>query len=396
MPGGERLSQEKKTRLITAMRGGRPDRVPLRVFAAEFCAQYAGFSIQAVTHDFENAFEAVRRCAADFHWDATLPNPIYVWTGMAEAMGLRYFRIPGIDLPPDVGFQYCEPSRDEQAYMRESEYDLLIRDPTQFLADVWLPRVCRDFAVPGAPNTFRNNAAWLKAGIGLMMMDAANAAQIERLADESGTVSAISGSLIAPFDLLANKLRGFRQLAADVHRCPQKVLAACEALQPHLLQYALSGADPNRELPVALWLHRGTLFSDRIYEEIFWPTLKEIICELWKQGIQTLWYAEGKWTRWLRLTSQLPEHSIVYHVDKDDIFEVRRQVGGKFCLSGGVPNDLLAFGTREEVVERCRKVIEGVAREGGYLMDAAAAIQQDARVENVRAMTEATLDYGTC
>ena len=41
----------------------------------------------------------------------------------------------------------------------------------------------------------------------------------------------------------------------------------------------------------------------------------------------------------------------------------------------------------------CRQVIDGVARDGGYIMDAS-AIVQNAKVENIRAMTEATLEYG--
>jgi hypothetical protein len=38
--------------------------------------------------------------------------------------------------------------------------------------------------------------------------------------------------------------------------------------------------------------------------------------------------------------------------------------------------------------------MEGVAGNGGYIMDASAIIQNDAKIENVRAMTEATLEFG--
>jgi hypothetical protein len=39
-------------------------------------------------------------------------------------------------------------------------------------------------------------------------------------------------------------------------------------------------------------------------------------------------------------------------------------------------------------------VIDGVARDGGYIMDSSAIIQNDAKVENVRAMTDFTREYG--
>ena len=44
----------------------------------------------------------------------------------------------------------------------------------------------------------------------------------------------------------------------------------------------------------------------------------------------------------------------------------------KFCISGGVPNDLLALGTPDDVRACCKKIIDGIARDGGYIMDAGA------------------------
>ena len=53
------------------------------------------------------------RCAADFDWDAVVPNMVYVWTGLAQAAGLRYYGIPGINIPHTTGFNYIEPPEGE-------------------------------------------------------------------------------------------------------------------------------------------------------------------------------------------------------------------------------------------------------------------------------------------
>jgi len=74
--------------------------------------------------------------------------------------------------------------------------------------------------------------------------------------------------------------------------------------------------------------------------------------------------------------------------------EVHRVLGDKFCITGGIPNYLLSLGTEQEVRDYCKKVIDGVAKDGGYIMDASAIIQNDAKVENIRAMTEFTREYG--
>ena len=96
----------------------------------------------------------------------------------------------------------------------------------------------------------------------------------------------------------------------------------------------------------------------------------------------------------LDLFLELPEKSIIFHCDKDDIFEVNKKIGHKFAISGGIPNDLLAFGTPSEVQEVCKKVIREVGRDGGYIMDAEAIMQNDVKIENLRAMTDACNEYG--
>jgi len=49
---------------------------------------------------------------------------------------------------------------------------------------------------------------------------------------------------------------------------------------------------------------------------------------------------------------------------------------------------MLSFGKPDEVRAFCRRVIDEVARDGGYILDAGAIMQNDTRVENLRAMTE--------
>ncbi|GHT18593.1 uroporphyrinogen decarboxylase [Planctomycetales bacterium] len=391
----EKLYQERLNRYYTAMRNGKPDRVPVRPFAAEVTAIYAGMTCQDVTQDYNLAFEAILKCCRDFDWDATPANMVYLWSGVVQSAAIKYYALPGVQIPPTTAFQYLEPP-DDSANMRDDEYDLLIQDPTAFLAEHWLPRVTYTVKAPGEPNTFANNITLLSGIAAMKNYFAAYGPHANRMRTETGTPGAICGILKAPFDILADKFRGYKALCMDMFTKPKQVQAACEALVPHLLYMAKRTSDPSKKVPVGLWLHRGCVpfVSPPQFERFFWPTLKYIIGELWKDGIQTMLYAEGSWNPNLKHIKQLPEKSIVYHVDKGDIFEVHREVGEKFCISGGVPNDLLAFGTPDEVRDHVRKIIEGIGKDGGYICDASAIMQDDTKIENLRAMGEAARKYG--
>ncbi len=391
----EKLYAERLKRYVTAMQNEKPDMIPIRPFVAEFTAKYAGYTCQEVTHDFEKAFAAARKCAVDFDWDAVVGNMVYVWTGLTQAIGTKYYAVPGIDISPDIGFQYLEPP-EQEAFMKPDEYDQLIEDPTGYLFNVWLPRISSDVAAMDEPTSFRNNLSFLKGGMAMLNYFNGFGKQAELLRTESGTVSAIAGILKAPFDIIADKLRGYLGLITDVMERPDKVLAACEALVPHLTHVALSGADPDKNVPIGFWMHRGCVpfVSQEHFDKFFWPTLKPIIEEIWSHGHQVLFYAEGDWNAHLKAFAELPDQSIVFHVDKADIFEAHKAIGHKFCISGGIPNFLLSYGTSEQVRNYCKKVIDGVASDGGYIMDASAIVQDDGKVENIKAMTEFTREYG--
>ena len=113
MLSNEELYCQRLSRYLTAMRNEKPDRIPIRPFVAEFTAKYAGMTCQDVVHDYNRAFVAARKCAADFDWDAVVSNMVYVWTGLIQAIGLTYYGIPGIDVPANNGFQYREPSEEK-------------------------------------------------------------------------------------------------------------------------------------------------------------------------------------------------------------------------------------------------------------------------------------------
>ena len=75
-------------------------------------------------------------------------------------------------------------------------------------------------------------------------------------------------------------------------------------------------------------------------------------------------------------------------------FSGAQKLHHKFALSGGIPNVLLSYGKPDEVREYCRKVIDGVAKDGGYIMDASAIMQDDTSIENLRALTDFTREHG--
>jgi hypothetical protein len=395
-PSIEEVYAQRMSRYLTAMDALRPDRVPLRIFAEEFSAKYCGYTNYDVACDHELQFDVNRRFAVETGIDAVQTNSIVNWFGMQKALGWKGITFPGIGLPVDGINQWSEPVTEEEAFLKADEYEILIDDPTAFLVNTWLPRFTTHLRPQGAPVSFSHNMSLIN---GITAYDTFFTTWGRKTAElmRAGVVPAVSSVLKAPLDIIADKLRGYMGLCIDLQERRDMVIRACEALMPHLHHLVASGADPKRQIPSIIWMHRGSVpfLSHRDFDDIYWATLKPIIEELWASGQQIILYAEGNWDHHLEAFARLPEKSVIFHVDKTDLALAHRALGGRFCLSGGIPNTLLATGNPADVRASCKKAIDTAARDGGYIMDASALIMNDAKVENVTAMIDFTLDYGT-
>lgn len=387
--------QQRLNRYVIANYNAKPDRIPVRIFSEEFSAKYCGYNNYEVAVNPELQFDINREFAVRTGIDATQANSVVNWFGMQKALGWEGIVFPGIGIPVDSVNQWAEPSSEEGAFLKAAEYDEIIDDPTAFLVNKWLPRFTLHIQEAGKPVTYEHNMSLINGIMAYNKFFSIWGAKTSELI-EAGIVPAVGSVLKAPLDILGDKLRGYVNLCFDLNECRDKVIEACEALMPHLFNLVAGGADPGGNIPSIIWMHRGCVpyISHEDFSEIYWPTLKPIVEELWSRGSQIIFYAEGNWDHHLEAFAELPEKSMIFHCDKTDIFKAHQILGSKFCLSGGIPNMLLTLGTSQEVKAACKKVIDEVAQDGGYIMDAGALIMNDAKIENVEAMIDFTLDYG--
>jgi len=247
----EQLYAERLKRYTTAMKNGKPDKIPIRPFVAEFTATYAGYTCQEVTHDYTKAFDAARKCAADFDWDAVVANMVYGWSGLTEAISLDYYAVPGIHIEPDVGFQYIEPP-EEQAFMLPEEYDELIEDPTGYLYRVWLPRIARDVVAaiaksgiplvcPAEPLCGATSPVTLAANVAVQTVDSLMGVMLAQAVNPGTPV--IFGSVATSTDL-----RDYKYIAGSVEMGLLNAAGAQMAQFYKLPFYATGGMTDSKTL----------------------------------------------------------------------------------------------------------------------------------------------------
>ena len=111
-----------------------------------------------------------------------------------------------------------------------------------------------------------------------------------------------------------------------------------------------------------------------------------------KEGFVPLLFAEGGYNSRLEVIKELPKASVVWWFNQTDIFRAKEILGDIACICGNVPSSLLLKGMAADVKEHCRKLIEVVGKNGGYILTSGAIMNQ-AKADNIRVMMEAAKEY---
>jgi uroporphyrinogen-III decarboxylase len=406
----QKAYQDRVNRFIKAIKLEKPDRVPVILPAGNFPLYYSGMTLKEGMHDNERLIQAYRKFLAEFESD-TFAGPGMVPSARAsEIIDNLNIKWPGHGLPDNASM----PQFVEGEYMKADEYDIFLEDVTDYCLRYYLPRSVGALApfahFPPTPFILGMAARFLMPAVMPEVRKAYQAIidygeetakwmgpimQFDREATAAGYPSMFGGQSHAPFDILADTMRGTKGIILDMYRQPQKLLAAIEKVTPMNIAVGIDGANMSGRPIVFFALHKGddTFMSSAQYEKFYWPTFRRVILGLIDDGLVPLLFAEGRYDNRLEIIKDLPKGKVIWHFDRTDMFQAKKVLGDNACIAGNVPASLLCTGTPREVKEYCRRLIEVCGEGGGFILTGGASIDKG-DPGNLRAMTEAAMEYG--
>jgi hypothetical protein len=366
-----------------------PDRVPVAPMIYHFAARYANISMHDLWSNPAKYSFAIEKCFRELGpWDVYFPiNPLnpsaYVF---ALPMKVKY---PGVDLPPDGVCQFIE-----EELITAHEYEKLAGRGARFgmlrYFDFMLTLACRIRDEPNAsPMLKMRIVADLLRHLWSWRRDLGNW--------KKRGVAILHGVLMeAPFDTLS-MARGLLGFSYDLMERPEQLRAAALALSEGyvpLSEYCARLAGVPR---VSCLCHRTSkdFMSPRHFRDFAFPSLKKVVNELVLRGVTPVLHCDGNWDSNLDQLHELPKGKFVLQLDgTTNIFRAKEVIGEHCCLFGDVPSTMLAFGGEREVSDYCKKLINVVGRNGGFILAAGCEIPPNARPENVKAMIDAATQLG--
>ncbi|MGB6068584.1 MAG: uroporphyrinogen decarboxylase family protein [Desulfomonilaceae bacterium] len=412
MTDSQQLLQQREKRIQDAIALNKPDRVPIACLWDFFPAKWKGVLVKDTMYNHQLMFDTWVDCMQHFAPDTVdNPFPLRGFGQVLDMLDFQHLRWAGHGLNDNTSYQFVELE-----VMKAEEYDHFLFDTSDFMVRRFWPRVYKALEplerLPPLNQTISyfwgiHNAMFLlspemesvrtalleagKASAETMKWAAAYGKKMTGL----GFPPSYGGFSQVPFDTLGDFFRGTKGIMMDLHRRPDKVLAACEKLLPIMIETAIASTKRTGIPKVFVPLHKGldNFLSPAQFHRFYWPHMKELLHAFIREGITPWVLAEGVCNNRLEAFRDVPPGKVIYHFEATDIFRAKEMMRDRCCIRGNVPMSLLTVGTPEDIRTYCKKLIDTCAVDGGFIMDAAAPLSET-KAENVQAMFDFTKEYG--
>jgi hypothetical protein len=417
-PEAEENYKIRAQRLVDVYNVREPDRVPYNLPFGELPLKMHGYNTYTAMYEPEKAAEACRKFNEKYAEDLEAHAGTMAMPGQVlDMLDYKLYAYPGKGLSKEAsGIQFIEGE-----YMMEDEYDELILDPSDFFLRKYFPRI---FGIAESFSTLQPVTHMTEViFVFQQLMPLANPQvldSLQRLVDAGKTLQQIGrrmmgsggplgggtpaegypimmmgGMTKAPFDTLADTLRGTRGAMNDMYRQPDKLLEALDKIADLTISNVLNSPTAGMGTIVTYPLHKGAdgWMSQKQFETFYWPPLKKVMNAFINEGLIQHLFAEGNFNSRLESVNEFPRGTVSWLFEGSDIYKAKEILGKNCCISGNIPASLIMTGSPEEVEELCRKLIEGCGKGGGYILSCG-SFPENPKLENLFAIVEAVKEYG--
>jgi len=198
-----------------------------------------------------------------------------------------------------------------------------------------------------------------------------------------------------PYDGYSDFLRGTLDGLADLYERPEEVMSYCEEQLEGTLQMVAAQGKVMPGKHVFMALHKGMdgFMSDEHYRKFYWNHLQIIINAIIDAGMVPYIYTEGKYNSRLECLKEVPKGKVIYHFEEVDMVQAKKVLGDVATVAGGFPVYLLDYGTKEQVIDEAKRLIDACAPGGGFIFETSCGMDL-AKRENVEALAETVRTCG--
>ena len=366
-----KLYDENLARFRRALALEPTDRVPFIPVGSAYYAKSEGVLLKDYISDFALATDTNLKAAASTGgFDGTQSVLFTPW--LLPRQWLSMVHMPGVELGEDDMWQVVE----KENMMRE-DYTLIVDNGFEPFYEKFLAEKC------GNPNKHLETY--------FTYLPKAS----QRFAD-AGIPRISSFSLAIPFEMFCGG-RSLEHFFLDLLDIPDTVEAASKVVMDYQLKKyngMLASAKPIG-VWIGGWRSAPDMLSTSVWERFVWPYIKQFAELVLYHDVTPIFHLDSNWDRGLEYFLEMPEKKCIMALDsKTNIRLAKSLLGKRMCIMGDVPAELLAFGSPDQVSAYTKGLLHDIGMTG-YILSSGCDIPSNGRKENIKAMRDAALEYGS-
>jgi len=374
----------------------------------------AGYSVAEAVYDYEKFAESMTKYLLEYEPDAALGGITIPGQGQI----LELFKPKNVVWPGAPDGRISKNSTQqfiEYAVLKEEDMELFMQDYTGWLLTKGFPAVSGLLEPLAGWDFARQKLDMHSDGLMRMLSTPASRemvqtiwkisdmqnelrqkiAEFNRKIIDLGFPVVTGGRAYVPFDSYSDFYRGTLDTMMDMYEHPDVILRFIDRDIEYVLEYITEQAKIAPGKWVFMPLHKGmdTFLTDRQYNDYYWKYLQRMINHIIDVGMVPYIYTEGPYNSRLKYLRDVPKGKVVYSFEEVDPILVKQQLGDTACIMGVFPIYLLHYGTKQQVIDEVKRLLDILAPGGGYIFSTGAGYDQ-AKPENVDAMFNTVKTYG--
>ncbi len=139
----------------------------------------------------------------------------------------------------------------------------------------------------------------------------------------------------------------------------------------------------------------GLVVSPEVLREKLWPKITYIADACKRRNIPLIYHTDGDVSSAVEDIINLGVDAL-HPIDPTgmDIYDFKPTVAGRLCVIGNIDVDLLTLGEPEEVIEDTKEHLRRLAPGGGYVVSSSNSVTRSMKPENYKAMLTTVLTHG--
>ncbi len=255
----------------------------------------------------------------------------------------------------------------QNAVMKGDEYPQLAADPMGFVEKVLIPRKFPFLFEEGLEKAAKRLEALL---VNLYEYRSNNTSKLLPYIMEKYSPVNISGGkgmVSTPGDRIMDLYRGFKGTLTDLRRHYEEMKEFADVMWETGMIDHMEGYTYSDFHYPSYMTHIPCYLNPKQYEDLCFKYFKTQVENLYAGNGKLYMLSEGNWKNVIHYMNDLPQDSVIFNCEDDDVCEAYDTIGAKQIIMGGAKIVMARVGSKEDNINLAKKAIDHCAPGNAFI-----------------------------